>query len=84
MTFLSFLRTQLVMGLLTGVALGVVIFVALLFAGSVSGGFDIDVDLSSLDGLWALLLLPALLVALVLLVSPLSYGLLLLIRKWQS
>ncbi|MFT4769258.1 MAG: hypothetical protein ACI8RN_002401 [Glaciecola sp.] len=84
MTFLSFLRTQLVMGLLTGVALGVVIFVARLFAGSVSGGFDIDVDLSSLDGLWALLLLPALLVALVLLVSPLSYGLLLLIRKWQS
>lgn len=83
-TFTHFLKTQLIMALLSGLALGIAVCVALLFAGSVTGEVALDIELGSLDGFWGLLLLPLLLGVLVLLVSPLSYALLLLANKWRN
>jgi len=72
------------MAALSGLALGMVLCVALMLVGTVTGEIAMDMELGFLDGLWALLLLPVLLGLLVLLVSPLSYALLLLVNKWRS
>jgi hypothetical protein len=72
------------MAALSGLALGMVLCVALLLAGTVTGEIVLDMELDFLDGFWGLLLLPVLLGVLVLLVSPLSYALLLLANKWRN
>ena len=60
-TFTHFLKTQLLMALLSGLALGIALCVALLFVGSVTGEVALDIQLASADGFWGLLLLPLLL-----------------------
>ncbi|WOJ94720.1 hypothetical protein R0135_06015 [Congregibacter variabilis] len=84
MTFTRFLKTQILMAVLSGLALGIVLCIALLLIGGVNGEIALDIELASADGFWGLLLLPLLLAVLVLLVSPLSYTLILLVNKWRN
>ncbi|EAQ96872.2 hypothetical protein [Congregibacter litoralis] len=81
MPFIRFLKTQLRMALLSGIALGVLLALLLLFTGGIGGEVSADIEPSALDGLWALLVLPLLLVVLVLGVSPLAFVLMLLLRR---
>jgi len=64
----------------TGLALGLVLSLLLAWGGGLAGNIDLTLDLKPLQGLWLLLLLPALLVALSVIVSPLSW---LLRSSWQ-
>ena len=64
----------------TVLALGLVLSLLLAWGGGLAGNIDLTLDLKPLQGLWLLLLLPALLVALSVIVSPLSW---LLRSSWQ-
>jgi hypothetical protein len=64
----------------TGLALGLVLALLLAWGGGLAGDIDLTLDMNPLQGLWLLLLLPALLVALSVIVSPLSW---LLRSSWQ-
>jgi hypothetical protein len=64
----------------TGLALGLVLALLLAWGGGLAGDIDLTLDVSPLRGLWLLLLLPALLVFLSVVVSPVSW---LLRSLWQ-
>ena len=64
----------------TGLALGLLLALLLAWGGGLADDIDLTLDLGPLQGLWLLLVLPALLVALSVIVSPLSW---LLRSLWQ-
>ena len=54
-------------------ALGLVLGVLILVTGGAEGEISLDIDISTIDSLWFFLGVPALISALFLLLSPLSY-----------
>ncbi len=83
MSFKRFLGTQLAMGLLTGVVLGLLLGTAVLLSGGLSAELGFDIELAWFDGFWFLLILPLLLALLVLVASPFSYALLKVTQRWR-
>ena len=57
----------------SALAIGLVSGLFLLFQGGLTGEVNLDLDFSAADGIWLLLGIPALVTAVVLLLSPLSY-----------
>jgi len=79
--FLRFLREQIAAAALGGLSVGLLLAALLLYVGNVGGNLSFDIELGRSDVLWFLVLPPSLLIAAGVLVSPLSYALLWLIRR---
>ncbi|MEM1189996.1 MAG: hypothetical protein AAF933_04460 [Pseudomonadota bacterium] len=73
MSFREFLGAALRGALLTGLAIALILGVAIAVNGSAHADFQVDLELERFDGLWLVVLFPLLLWLLTLLVSPLSY-----------
>jgi hypothetical protein len=84
MTFKDFLGSQLAMALCSGLALGVLLSVAMLFTGGIAGKIGFDIELERFDGLYSIILIPCLLAILVVLVSPLAFALLRLMQRLRG
>ena len=75
LSFRAFLKSQLLMAFLNGLACGLLLLMLCLLTGGFSVDIDVAVELSALDGIWLLALPPALLALLALIGSPVAYAL---------
>ena len=73
MKFRSYITEMLKGTLSSSLALGLVLGALLLITGGVEGEISLDIDFSATDSLWFFLGVPAVISALFLLLSPLSY-----------
>jgi hypothetical protein len=75
MTFGNYIKQLIKIGISASLALGAVIGVLLLIVGDTTAEIDLTLEFGALDGIWYLIGLPFVSILVLVLLSPLSYGL---------
>jgi hypothetical protein len=73
-TFGNYIKQLFRIGLSASFALAAVISLLLLVAGDTTAEIDLTLEFEALDGIWFLIGLPIITILILLLLSPLSYG----------
>lgn len=73
MTYRHYLLSAIGLAVVNGLALAIVLALAMFLIGDTSADVNADLGFERFDGLWLLILLPSLLVVLLLILSPLAY-----------
>jgi len=78
MSFKAYLKRLLKIVVSSSLALALLIAIAILVVGRVSGNLEFEVEIERIDALWVLLGLPIIATLLFIILSPISY----LISQW--
>lgn len=81
MKFFTYLRCALLSALQTCFALGLLLLFLTLAGLNINGDITLELDITITDGVWGLLVIPAVLCVLTLVVAPLAYLLIILGRR---